>query len=112
MKVCLDISIFIFLHCVRSVNYAVSMSTKRKTTKTSAKKSAAKKPAAKKKTAKKKPAKKVASAGSTLKIKDSVDVAKRVEQSKPKARSSATKKGEIDLLAILTKWFKKFVNQK
>ncbi len=83
------------------------MATKRKPTKTSAKKSAAKKPAAKKKSAKK-----AASAGSTLKIKDLVEVAKRVEQSKPKVRSSATKKGEIDLLAILTKWFKKLVNQK
>jgi len=112
MKVRLDISIFIFLHCVRSVNYAVRMATKRKPTKTSAKKSAAKKPASKKKIAKKKSAKKAASAGSTLKIKDLVEVAKRVEESKPKVRSSATKKGEIDLLAILTKWFKKLVNQK
>lgn len=83
------------------------MATKRKPTKTSAKKSAAKKPAAKKKSAKK-----VASAGSTLKIKDLVEVAKRVEESKPKVRSSSTKKGELDLLAILTKWFKKLVNQK
>lgn len=107
MKVRLDISIFIFLHCVRSVNYDVLMATKRKPTKTSAKKSAAKKPAAKKKSAKK-----VASAGSTLKIKDLVEVAKRVEESKPKVRSSSTKKGELDLLAILTKWFKKLVNQK
>ena len=83
------------------------MATKRKPTKTSAKKSAAKKPAAKKKSAKK-----AASAGSTLKIKDLVEVAKRVEESKPKVRSSSTKKGELDLLAILTKWFKKLVNQK
>lgn len=112
MKVCLDISIFIFLHCVRSVNYDIRMATKRKPTQTSVKKSAAKKPAAKKTTVKKPAAKKAVSGGSTLKIKDLVAVAKRVEESKRKAKSPATKKGDFDLLAILTKWFKKLVNQK
>ena len=111
MKVRLGISIFIVLHCVRSFNYDVRMATKSKQTKTTAKKTAAKKTAAKKPAAKK-PAKKAVSGGSTLKIKDLVEVAKRVEESKPKVRSSSTKKGEIDLLAILTKWFKKLVNQK
>ena len=93
------------------------MATKRKPTKTTAKKTtakktAAKKTAAKKTTAKKTPAKKAVSGGSTLKIKDLVEVAKRVEESKPKAKSPATKKGDFDLLAMLTKWFKKLVNQK
>ena len=83
------------------------MATKRKPTKTTAKKTTAKKTAAKKT-----PAKKAVSGGSTLKIKDLVAVAKRVEESKRKAKSPATKKGDFDLLAMLTKWFKKLVNQK
>ncbi len=78
------------------------MATKSKQTKTTAKKTAAKKTAAKK----------AVSGGSTLKIKDLVAVAKRVEESKSKAKSPATKKGDFDLLAMLTKWFKKLVNQK
>ena len=107
MKVRLGISIFIVLHCVRSFNYDDRMATKRKPAKTTAKKTAAKKTAAKKTAAKK-----AVSGGSTLKIKDLVEVAKRVEESKPKAKSPATKKGDFDLLAMLTKWFKKLVNQK
>ncbi len=88
------------------------MATKRKPKKTTTKKPAAKKPAAKKPAAKKTPAKKAVSGGSTLKIKDLVAVAKRVEESKSKAKSPATKKGDFDLLAMLIKWFKKLVNQK
>jgi hypothetical protein len=112
MKVRLGISIFIVLHCVRSFNYDDRMATKRKPAKTTAKKTAAKKTPAKKTAAKKTAAKKAVSGGSTLKIKDLVEVAKRVEESKPKAKSPATKKGDFDLLAMLTKWFKKLVNQK